>query len=97
MNQEERALLDKFEDFWNFELGALFECPSRKQLTLWLKISGWDFALLEECIADLWSRARSPLSPEDPYGHALRHFSAALIRKTRAKYGMVRPKLREAA
>ncbi len=59
----------------------------------------WDFSLLEESIADLRSRAKQspPMNPTDPYDHGLKHFSSTLIRKTRAKYGKIRPALERAA
>lgn len=90
-------LEEEFIELWNAELGHLFECPDRNQIKTWMRMCGWDFTLLDESIADLRNRAQSPMNPGDPYAHGLRHFSASLIRKTRAKYGVVRPTEQRAA
>ena len=90
--------VDKFRELWQTELGEVFECPGAKQIQIWLQMAGRDFEILIGAMQDLASRARSPMNEHDPYSHGLRHFSAALIRRTRAKYGRVRPlQLQEAA
>jgi len=91
----------KFRDIWEDSLGHLFECPGSKQLKTWLQLCGYDWEILAASISDLRSRTAShpPLATyEDPYEYAIRYFSAALIRRTRQKYGHVRPtQQREAA
>jgi hypothetical protein len=94
-NQRRKAAaaekLMPFKKCWQQHLGELFEVPSDSQIFMWRKMAGFDEGLLVECILDLRRRALSPLNADDPWGHALRHFSAVLIRRTKAKYGKVRP------
>jgi hypothetical protein len=94
-HQERLLVVRNFEEQWNTTLGHLFECPDRDQIFTWLRMVGWDDQILCECIEDLRCRTNSlpGLDPIDPYNHGLKHFSAALIRKTRAKYGHIRPKV----
>jgi hypothetical protein len=86
-------LAHQFRENWNARLGHLFECPSRGQIELWLKICGFDMELLLTATADLERRAnwKTPLNAEDPYRHAMAHFSSTLVKLTRARYGQVRP------
>ena len=93
-------LVEQFRERWNAELSEYFVLPGRNQIATWLKISGYDFELVTASIAELRGRALShpPFSDyEDPYQYMLRYFSATLIRRTRQKYGRVRPLQREAA
>jgi hypothetical protein len=83
--------LTPFKEFWQEHLGQLFEVPSDSQIFMWRKMAGFDAEILEDCILDLCRRAQSPMNPVDTYGHALKHFSAVLIRRTRQKFGRVRP------
>jgi hypothetical protein len=81
-----------FKEFWREHLGELFEVPSDSQIFMWRRMAGFDAGLLNECVLDLRRRAQSQIPMNlDRRGHALRHFSAVLIRRTRAKYGKVRP------
>jgi len=90
----------QFRELWRDELGHLFECPRDEQLTTWLVMAGCDFQIVRESVADLLDRAqwKTPLNPDDQWGHAIAHFSARLIHKTKSRYGRVRPtQQREAA
>ena len=89
--------VDEFRELWGAELGEVFECPGAKQIGIWLQMAGRDWEIIQECVGDLKSRARSPLNPDAPWEHAMRHFSATLIRKTKNRCGCVRPQRREAA
>jgi len=80
-------LLGQFKACWHEHLGHLFECPSDGQLFKWLKISKWDFQIVVHAVEDLRSRAKHPMDAEDPYRHALNHYSASLVRRMRGKYG----------
>jgi hypothetical protein len=83
--------VDQFRELWQTELGEVFECPGAKQIGIWLQMAGWDWEILIAAMQDLASRARSPMNEHDPYSHGLRHFSATVIRKTKDRYGRVRP------
>lgn len=95
LNHTQRLRMqEKFADYWTFQLADLFEVPDQRQLFTWLFLCSFDFTLIEECIADLRNRASQvnpPMNPDDPWSHMLKHFSSVLIRKTRARYGKVRP------
>jgi hypothetical protein len=90
---------EKFHHLWSFELGELFEVPDRTQCFTWFAMCSWDFSVLASCIDDLRFRASQhpPLNAADPYDHAMRHFSACLIRLTRSKHGRIRPTIKAAA
>jgi hypothetical protein len=77
----------EFKQLWINELGTLFETPGDNQFFKWLSISKWDLALLKMAIEDLASRAKHGMDAHDPYGHCLRHFTSALVRRVRGKYG----------
>jgi hypothetical protein len=80
-------LLVQFKECWQTALGDLIELPPDTQFFKWFSISKWDFQLLVMAIEDLRCRVKFGLDVHDPYGHALRHFTAALVRRVRGKYG----------
>jgi hypothetical protein len=87
-------LVQQFRERWQAELGELFVCPGRNQIVTWLRIAGWDWELLAASIADLANRAVSApalSSYDDPFLYGIRYFSPSLIRRTRQRYGRVRP------
>jgi hypothetical protein len=85
----------EFRQMWINELGQLFETPDDDQLFKWLKISKWDLVLLKMAVEDLAKRAKHGMDAQDPHGHAVRHFTSALVRRLRGKYGP--PPLKRAA
>ena len=89
-------LLAEFKFSWDEQLGHLFEIPSDPQLWKWLQIAKFDYQLILHALQDLRSRAKNPMGPNDVYGHAIRHFSASLIRRVNGKYGPP-PQRKEAA
>ena len=95
-HEDRLRLLAQFKQIWNEQLGHLFEVPDDDQLFRWFKISKWDFQLLCMSIEDLQSRSEHPMGPHDVYGHAIRHFSASLVRRVRGRYGLP-PERKEAA
>jgi hypothetical protein len=84
-HMERLEIVATFKQRWQVHLGYLFEVPSDNQIFTWAKIAKWDTTLLAASIEDLRCRAKHPM---DSYEHGLRHFSAALIRRMRGKYGM---------
>jgi hypothetical protein len=79
-------LLAQFTDHWQTHVGNVCECPTDEQILRWYKMAKWDFALLAASIEDLKCRAKHPMNPVDPYGHCIKHVSAAIIRRACAKY-----------
>jgi hypothetical protein len=81
-------LLAEFKECWQAHLGDLFEVPTDNQIFKWFQIAKWDFLLLTASIEDLRCRAKHGTDPHNPYGHCLWHFTSALVRRMRGKYGM---------
>jgi hypothetical protein len=93
-------LVQRFRESWRAMLGEFFVCPGRNQIVTWCRICGWDWELLAASIADLASRAVSApalSSYDDPFLYGIRYYSASLIRRTRQKYGRVRPPRQQVA
>jgi len=88
-------LLAEFKECWQVHLGDLFEIPTDRQIFKWFQIAKWDFLLLAASIQDLRCRAKHGMDTHNPYAHCLRHFTSALVRRMRGKYGP--PPQREAA
>jgi hypothetical protein len=55
-------------------------------------MSKWDMPLIRMAVEDLRARAKYPFSSGREHEHAMRHFSAALIRRVSGKYGMPQDK-----
>ena len=86
-HQERMRLLAQFQECWATNLGTVCEVPSDEQIFKWFKIGKWDFLLLSASIEDLRCRSKYGMDRTDPYGHCLRHFTSALVRRLRGKYG----------
>jgi len=88
-------VLAQFKASWQTALGDAVALPPDSQMWKWISMSKWDINLLVHSLEDLCCRVRHGLDPRNPHQHALRHFSAALVRRVRGKYGM--PPQRRAA
>jgi hypothetical protein len=86
-HDDRRRVHAEFKQMWIDELGQVFECPSDDDLFTFLKISKWDMQLIGMAVEDLRARAKHPFDPARPHEHAMKHFSAALIRRVRSRYG----------
>src|SRR6266404_4382145 len=78
---ERLEIVATFKERWQDHLGHLFEVPTDDQIFMWAKIAKWDTKILAASIEDLHCRAKHPMRPDNPYDHAMRHFSAAVIRR----------------
>jgi hypothetical protein len=86
-NRESRLkLLAEFKACWRANLGNLFDLPTEKRILTWFRTAEYDWDLLRATIENLRSRAKHGFDPRDSRGHALRYFTAALVRRTQAKY-----------
>jgi hypothetical protein len=72
---------------WQENLGHLFECPQDNDLFTFLKMAKWEMELIGMAVEDLRSRAKHPFEQGREHDHAMRHFSSALIRRIRSRYG----------
>jgi hypothetical protein len=87
-NRDSRLkLLAEFKACWWTNLGNLLDVPTNKQIFTWFRTAEYDWNVLSANIAALRSRAKHAFDGGDPRGHALRWFTAALVRRTQAKYG----------
>jgi hypothetical protein len=91
-HEDRLELLAQFKASWQTALGDAVELPPDTQMWKWISMSKWDISLLVHSLEDLRCRFRHGLDPRNPYQHALRHFSAALVRRVRGKYGMPQEK-----
>ncbi len=94
-HEERLEVLAQFKASWLTALGDAVELPPDTQMWKWISMSKWDISLLVHSLEDLRCRVKHGLDVRDPYGHAIRHFSAALARRVRGKYGP--PTARKAA
>ena len=81
------GLLARFKEHWAIHVGNVCSCPSDSQIFRWMKIGRLDMLLLLASIEDLGSRAKYGMDPYHPYKHCLNHYTAALIRRVRGKFG----------
>jgi hypothetical protein len=87
MQDARLKMLEEFKTCWQEHLAYLVCIPDDEQILLWLRIAKYDWPILSATIENLRARAKHPFDPGDGYSHALGFFSAALIRRMKAKFG----------
>ena len=84
---ERMKVYAEFKALWDENLGHLFERPCDADMFTFLKMARWDLQLIRLAIEDLACRAKHPFEVGREHEHAMRHFSSALTRRVRGKYG----------